>query len=234
MLLSLLPALLIMAAGCGEREPEVPQGAGGSAEISVEDIGFGEAMAQIRGHHLVSLELYEAGDTEGAAVHAGHPVHEILDSVRASSTSTTPRSSEQISNVPSMTGWKRLRSGASAGRDSRDVRRGRGRDRRCTGCRRWGSGRGVLVPGFGHLGSARDRGARVRGGRRRREGPSARGVPGRLRVRAGGKESLRGDRERRRGRVVRRRPKRSKRHSPNSMPHCPHPNHRRTLPTNST
>ena len=49
----------------------------------VEAIGFGEALAQIRGHHLVSLELYEAGDDEGAAVHASHPVEEILTSVQS-------------------------------------------------------------------------------------------------------------------------------------------------------
>ncbi|HEY7876152.1 MAG TPA: hypothetical protein VIG64_13640, partial [Actinomycetota bacterium] len=80
--LSVLVALVFAACGPeGDRPTEAAGGAEAAAEISVEDVSFGEALAQIRGHHLVALELYEAGDEEGAAIHAGHPVAEILDSV---------------------------------------------------------------------------------------------------------------------------------------------------------
>ncbi len=79
--LLLIPALL---AACGE-EPtrEAASGAGGHSTESheAESVSFGAALAQIRGHHLISLELYKAGDARGAAVHAGHPIAEILDSV---------------------------------------------------------------------------------------------------------------------------------------------------------
>jgi len=68
-------------------EPETPSAAApehseAQAE-SGEMIAFGEALAQIRGHHLASLELYKAGDNKGASLHAGHPIAEILDSVRS-------------------------------------------------------------------------------------------------------------------------------------------------------
>jgi hypothetical protein len=80
--------LLVVAVvgACGDPDPNEPLTASGdeSGEAAgAEAIGFGEALAQIRGHHLVSLELYEAGDAKGAAVHAGHPIAEILDSVRS-------------------------------------------------------------------------------------------------------------------------------------------------------
>jgi hypothetical protein len=74
--------LAIALVACGEEtDPPAAPGAGAVAAASPEDISFGEALAQIRGHHLVSLELYEAGDDKGAAVHAGHPIQEILASV---------------------------------------------------------------------------------------------------------------------------------------------------------
>jgi hypothetical protein len=80
--------LLVVAVvgACGDPDPNEPLTASGdeSGEAAgAEAIGFGEALAQIRGHHLVSLELYEAGDAKGAAVHAGHPIAELLDSVRS-------------------------------------------------------------------------------------------------------------------------------------------------------
>ncbi|MFN2389406.1 MAG: hypothetical protein ABR575_07370 [Actinomycetota bacterium] len=80
----LLPAAL--AGACAEPASD-PNGETGGAEEAhasgAEAIGFGESLAQIRGHHLVSLELYEAGDEQGAAVHASHPVDEILASVQS-------------------------------------------------------------------------------------------------------------------------------------------------------
>jgi hypothetical protein len=81
-----LVILLLFLAACGESRSTAPEP--GAAEqtqevaTSAEAIAFGEALAQIRGHHLVSLMLYRAGDDKGAAVHAGHPIAEILASVR--------------------------------------------------------------------------------------------------------------------------------------------------------
>lgn len=63
---------------------------------SSEAVGFGEALAQIRGHHLVSFDLYGAGDEKGAAVHAGHPIAEILDSVRSELEEHDPQVGEDL------------------------------------------------------------------------------------------------------------------------------------------
>jgi hypothetical protein len=81
-------ALMMLGVACGSgsdediavgsSEGEVVAGAEGAELIS-----FGSSLAQIRGHHLVSLELYEAGDIQGASTHAGHPVAEILSGVAA-------------------------------------------------------------------------------------------------------------------------------------------------------
>jgi hypothetical protein len=84
-LVAAVPALLL---ACGDPVDPKPlggassdEGAAAAAAPDAEAIGLGEALAQIRGHHAVSLELLKAGDVKGAEVHAGHPVHEILDSV---------------------------------------------------------------------------------------------------------------------------------------------------------
>ncbi|HVF54242.1 MAG TPA: hypothetical protein VNC78_11665 [Actinomycetota bacterium] len=84
---AVLAATMLMGA-CGSDDgssPGVgqPEEANHSAAAQSEDIGFGEALAQIRGHHRVALELYEGGDKKGASVHAGHPIAEILDSVQS-------------------------------------------------------------------------------------------------------------------------------------------------------
>jgi hypothetical protein len=84
--ITVLVVVAVVSAACGDADPNEPLSAseGESEQAAGADaIGFGEALAQIRGHHLVSLELYNAGDTKGAAVHAGHPIAEILDSVRS-------------------------------------------------------------------------------------------------------------------------------------------------------
>ena len=97
LVLLLIPALL---SACGEGADSATGTAGGDGhEAGVEDaeaIGFGEALAQIRGHHLVSLELYEDGDEQGAAVHAGHPIHEILDSVSSELDEHAPDIAEDL------------------------------------------------------------------------------------------------------------------------------------------
>ncbi len=87
--LPLLIALLLLAGACGQ--PDDGPGPAASGEngatqeggLDPEIIRFGEALAQIRGHHAVAFELYEAGDLEAATTHAGHPLVEIFDSVRS-------------------------------------------------------------------------------------------------------------------------------------------------------
>lgn len=84
-----VPLILVLAGlvavACGEEEPTTSAAGGGHVpeDANAETIAFGESLAQIRGHHLASLELYEAGDEETAAVHATHPVEEILASVQS-------------------------------------------------------------------------------------------------------------------------------------------------------
>jgi hypothetical protein len=46
-------------------------------------VAIGAALAQMRGHHNASLQLHEAGDTNGAMAHASHPAAEILESIRS-------------------------------------------------------------------------------------------------------------------------------------------------------
>jgi hypothetical protein len=82
-----LVVVCLVLAACGS-EPGGPpaagpgQGAPAAESFGSEDVGLGSSLAQIRGHHRVSVELYERGDREGAAIHASHPVAEILDSIR--------------------------------------------------------------------------------------------------------------------------------------------------------
>lgn len=79
-----IPVLALMAASCGEPGEDPDVAAGGdsdhAAEATSEAVALGSALAQIRGHHLVVVDLYEDGDREGALVHAGHPIDEILTS----------------------------------------------------------------------------------------------------------------------------------------------------------
>jgi hypothetical protein len=74
--LALVGAVLVSA--CGD---EPSQGAGAAAEVSQEDAAFGSTLWQIRGHHLVSLELYAGAEADLALLHAGHPLDEVLPSV---------------------------------------------------------------------------------------------------------------------------------------------------------
>lgn len=53
-----------------------------ASTFSAESVAVGEALAQIRGHHLVSLALYRAGDQQGALIHAGHPIAEIFPTLK--------------------------------------------------------------------------------------------------------------------------------------------------------
>lgn len=79
--------VLMLGVACGQgNSTEEPSATGaeeatGSEGTSAESIQFGNSLGQIRGHHLIALELYEAGDKQGALTHAGHPIHELLESV---------------------------------------------------------------------------------------------------------------------------------------------------------
>ena len=83
-----LVALSLLGAACGSADDDTEatgsgESAEGASEVSenAELISFGSALAQVRGHHLVSLELYRAGDMKGASTHAGHPVAELLSGI---------------------------------------------------------------------------------------------------------------------------------------------------------
>ncbi len=45
-----------------------------AGEIDAEMVTVGSALAQIRGHHQASLELFAADDMDGVLAHASHPV----------------------------------------------------------------------------------------------------------------------------------------------------------------
>jgi hypothetical protein len=96
-----ITVLLVVAllGACGDPDPNEPlatETGNEAEEAGAEAVGFGEALAQIRGHHLVSLELYKMGDNKGAAVHAGHPIAEILDSVRSELEEHDPATAEDL------------------------------------------------------------------------------------------------------------------------------------------
>ena len=95
-------ALALSATACGTDDEPTPSGAGADIaahSVDAEAIGFGEAIAQIRGHHIAALELYEAGDNKGASVHADHPIAEILDSVRSELEEHDAASGEQLASA---------------------------------------------------------------------------------------------------------------------------------------
>lgn len=110
-----VPLVIALLAACGT-EADPPTAAGGSLEVEAdaEAIGFGESLAQIRGHHLVSLELYRAGDAKGAAVHAGHPIHEILDSVSSELAEHAPEVADELADQLNA-GAQAVADGAPAG-----------------------------------------------------------------------------------------------------------------------
>lgn len=98
LLLFVLAAVALAACG-SEATTEAGAGQPGHVEAGdAEAIGFGESLAQIRGHHLVSLELYRAGDHRGASIHAGHPIDEILTSVASELEEHAPELSKELSD----------------------------------------------------------------------------------------------------------------------------------------
>jgi hypothetical protein len=99
---ALCAAFIGAGTACGaERNAGSGAGAGGEFVSSPESpeaeaVSFGESLAQIRGHHRVSLELYRAGDQEGAALHAGHPIAEIQASMQGELTEAGSESADDL------------------------------------------------------------------------------------------------------------------------------------------
>jgi hypothetical protein len=77
-------ALLLACAapGASPSASTQPTSQASPAPVDPEAVRVGAALEQIRGHHLASLELFQAGDATGSLAHATHPVAEISDSIR--------------------------------------------------------------------------------------------------------------------------------------------------------
>jgi hypothetical protein len=74
-----------MLGACGDGSTSAP--GGGASEVaapafSAEDVTTASALRQVQGHHIVAVELAEAGDFTGAQVHAHHPIDELMALVR--------------------------------------------------------------------------------------------------------------------------------------------------------
>ena len=102
----LKPAHFLIAAlllgGCASSGPEEtvePEAheTGDETTFGPEEVSFGEALAQIRGHHDAAVQLYKDGDVDLALVHAGHPIDEILASVSSELDEHAPDHSEALS-----------------------------------------------------------------------------------------------------------------------------------------
>lgn len=78
----LLLAGALLLSACGQESPAGGEGEDVRAELSQEEARFGSTLWQIRGHHLVSLELYGSGEKALALAHAAHPLGEVLPSVK--------------------------------------------------------------------------------------------------------------------------------------------------------
>lgn len=68
-------ALTLATASCGPREAE--HGTAPAATTANEDADFAMRLALIEGHLMVGRELIEAGQTQNALPHFGHPVREL-------------------------------------------------------------------------------------------------------------------------------------------------------------
>ena len=75
-------AVLVLAlTGCAEDEDPATAPAAeapGEATVDAEVVSLASALAQVRGHHRVALELYSENDHDGASTHSAHPVAELL------------------------------------------------------------------------------------------------------------------------------------------------------------
>ena len=86
---AVLAALVLSVAGCS-KPAETPRGAAQDAPMAMkespnasapaegrEDADFGLRLALLEGHLMVGRELIEAGQTQNALPHFGHPVREL-------------------------------------------------------------------------------------------------------------------------------------------------------------
>jgi hypothetical protein len=73
---------VLVLAACGRGVMPGSGEDGVEPEVAGEEARFGSTIWQIRGHHLVSLELYGSGEKAPALAHAHHPLGEVLPSVK--------------------------------------------------------------------------------------------------------------------------------------------------------
>jgi hypothetical protein len=90
--------LLFLGGACAADDKQAGPTPKPAAELSAEKVSLGANLVEIRGHHKVALELSEKGDTKGATVHAGHPVAEILASVKSELSDETGQELEDALN----------------------------------------------------------------------------------------------------------------------------------------
>lgn len=76
-LLPITLALSLVLAACGQREPEHNMAPSAPANAAREDADFAMRLVLIEGHLQVGRELMEAGQTQNALPHFGHPVREL-------------------------------------------------------------------------------------------------------------------------------------------------------------
>jgi len=76
-LIPLALALSLFLAACGPREAEHDMTPAAPADAAREDADFAMRLALIEGHMQVGRELIEAGQTQNALPHFGHPVREL-------------------------------------------------------------------------------------------------------------------------------------------------------------
>jgi hypothetical protein len=84
--------------GCGNDEESSSGGesAAQAANVSADQVEFGNLVAQIRGHQRAALERHGAGDRKAAEDHAGHPAQEVLDAIRPSLQEPGPETVERL------------------------------------------------------------------------------------------------------------------------------------------
>jgi hypothetical protein len=76
-LFSIAAILMLSLAACGPREAEHDMALATPANAAREDADFAMRLALIEGHMQVGRELIEAGQTQHALPHFGHPVREL-------------------------------------------------------------------------------------------------------------------------------------------------------------
>ena len=74
---SIVAVLMLGLAACGPRDAEHGAAPAAPASAAREDADFAMRLALIEGHLQVGRELIEAGQTQNALPHFGHPVREL-------------------------------------------------------------------------------------------------------------------------------------------------------------